>query len=273
MRSLPTMQSMAREDVAAAITTEVLTPEQTDDAQSDGIPPRDDQPGALRGGVTLTLQTRQAHRLVKGRAATAETPAIIGLLGFASLLRPIWHGARADDPYADWWLIKVHQTLELAHQGLDTACERLTQRTRDNDAIAVDGAMSTKPIRVALQFSNPYAFRGARVVARYDDLARMALTARHVGLMTGRDAEELLHHGGRLARRAFLGPVGYRLTGVTRADVTWQNETALRAREAMGEVPADVQSRASRAPYAPDPSPLVNVADRLALQSLSGEHR
>ena len=23
----------------------------------------------------------------------------------------IWHGARADDPYADWWLVKIHDAL------------------------------------------------------------------------------------------------------------------------------------------------------------------
>jgi hypothetical protein len=55
----------------------------------------------------LTLQTRYAGRLVKGRQGAADRPPITGLLGFANLLRAIWHGARADDPYADWWLVKV----------------------------------------------------------------------------------------------------------------------------------------------------------------------
>ena len=44
-------------------------------------------------------------------AASAEKPAIIGLLGFANLVRTIWHGARADDPYADWWLLQVHEAM------------------------------------------------------------------------------------------------------------------------------------------------------------------
>jgi hypothetical protein len=29
--------------------------------------------------------------------------------GFADRLRVIWQAARNDDPYADWWLIKVHE--------------------------------------------------------------------------------------------------------------------------------------------------------------------
>ena len=60
----------------------------------------------------LTLQTRQAQRLVKGRSYSADRPAIIGLIGFANLVRSVWHGARADDPYADWWMLKIHEALE-----------------------------------------------------------------------------------------------------------------------------------------------------------------
>ena len=66
-------------------------------AESGDRPARNEErPGVLRGGATLTLQTRQAQRLVKGRGYTAEKPAITGLIGFANLLRSIWHGARAD---------------------------------------------------------------------------------------------------------------------------------------------------------------------------------
>jgi hypothetical protein len=61
----------------------------------------DERPGVLCGGAVLTLQTRQAQRLVKGRGYSADKPAIIGLIGFANLVRSVWHGARADDPYAD----------------------------------------------------------------------------------------------------------------------------------------------------------------------------
>lgn len=63
------------------------------------LPAGEDQPGALRADVILTLETRQAQRMVKGRPGTVDKPAIMGLIGFANRLRVIWHGARADDPY------------------------------------------------------------------------------------------------------------------------------------------------------------------------------
>jgi hypothetical protein len=122
----------------------------------DGGPPIA-RPGALRGQAWLTLQTRHAGRLVKGRQGAADRPPITGLLGFANLLRAIWHGARADDPYADWWLVKVHQALDLASEELDRAKAALEERLAASDGMDVDTAASVKPTRVKLQFANPYA--------------------------------------------------------------------------------------------------------------------
>lgn len=210
-----------------------------------------DQPGVLRGTAWLTLQTRQAQRLVKGRSASADRPAIIGLLGFAHLLRPVWEGARTDDPYADWWLLKVHDALEQAHQAL--ADEQATQARHlaALDAIEVHPAQSTQPIRMPLQFSNPYAFRAARLVADYDTLVRNALTARHVGLVTRDEQERVLQLSGRRVRRAMVSPLGYRFLGLTRRDLEQATANAQRAREAMGELPAEVLNGTRRAPHAP----------------------
>lgn len=230
----------------------------------------DERPGVLRGGATLTLQTRQAQRLVKGRVYTAEKPAIIGLIGFANLLRSIWHGARADDPYADWWMLKVHDALELAQQQLVSVEQEIAARFEALGAIEVAPPASVKPARIALNFSNPYAFRGAQLVSRYDELVRVVLSARHVGLLTRGDAERALHLGGRQVRRALQSPVGYRMTGVTRVDVEQGTAKALQAREAMGEPPADVRRGERRAPYAPAPadSSTPTAAEHLNLRPL-----
>ena len=87
-----------------------------------------DGPGALRGEVWLTVQTHQAQRLVTGRRADEGKPAIIGLMGFAALIRPIWDGARADDPYADWWLVRIYEALAQAEEALrETQASVLTR--------------------------------------------------------------------------------------------------------------------------------------------------
>lgn len=209
------------------------------------------RPGVLRGGATLTLQTHQAQRLVKGRGYSAEKPAIIGLIGFANLLRSIWHGARADDPYADWWLLKVHAALEQAEQTIAACEQELTVQLATLDALEVVAPVSVKPVRVPLHFSNPYAFRAARLLGAYDSLARTALSVRHIGLMPRDEVERALHLGGRQVRRALQSAVGYRLLGVTRGELAHGTHQTAAASAAMGELPDDVLSGERRAPYAP----------------------
>ena len=211
----------------------------------------EDGPGVLRGGATLTLQTRQAQRLVKGRDYTAEKPAIMGLFGSANLLRTMWHGARADDPYADWWLLKVHEAQALGEHALVAAEQAVATRFQAMGSIDVTTPVSVTPVRIALNFNNPYAFRAARLVGLYDSLVRTLLSARHVGLLTREASERLLHVGGRQIRRALQSPVGYRYTGVTRLDVEQGTAKALQAKDVMGELPDDVRTAERRAPYAP----------------------
>lgn len=226
-----------------------------------------DRPGALRGVVTLTLETGQAQRLVKGRPGSADRPAIIGLIGFATLMRTIWHGARADDPYADWWLLRVHNALETADQQLQGALAAMQCALAATEAIQVTPGASVKPVRTPLRFSNPYAFRAARLLAVYDRLVRASLTARHIGLLTRNDTERRLAQYGREVRRALFSPVGYRQTGITRADVRQRTARVAQAAARMGEVPEDVLSGERRAPYAPTrPMPASPLTSHVRLQ-------
>lgn len=211
---------------------------QADQSESDT-----ESPGVLRGAARLTVHTHQALRLVKGRAGTTKKPAIIGLLGFARLLRPIWEGVRADDPYADCWILKVQEALDRAeHVLLDERME-LDRRVTQVSTIHIEPAASVKPFSMPLQFTNPYAFRGARLLADYDALVRGIRTAAHMGLSTRVDTERALHRLGRCLRRAFMSPIGYHGLGITRVDVETQTARALRACELMGQVPEDILTR------------------------------
>ena len=236
----------------ARLSTQELDPSRLaqTQVQSDQAPV-ESQPGALRGVITLTLETRQAQRMVKGRPGSQDKPAIIGLIGFANLLRAIWHGARTDDPYADWWLVRVHEALHQADQALQVQLETVESCLTTIEAISVAPGRSVRPVRTLLRFSNPYAYRGAQLVAKYDRLVRTVLTAQHIGVMVRDDAERLLASSARQLRHAFLSPVGYRLTGMTRAEWLQGTDKQLQTQASMGEVPAEILSGELRAPYAP----------------------
>ena len=210
-----------------------------------------DGPGVLRGQVWLTVQTRQAQRLIRGRNGSADKPAIIGLVGFADRLRVIWQAARSDDPYADWWLIKVHEALERIRNRVKTEQAALDARLEQLTALEVAVAESMKPYRIALQFANPYAYRGAQMIAEYDTFVRTLLTAHHVGLLSGSSTEGLLNTCARRIRGAFAVPQGYQFLGIDRESVRQGTANASRARQIMGEVPNDVLSGAQHAPLTP----------------------
>ena len=61
----------------------------------------------------MTLHTQDAYRMFIGRAADAaiKAPAIPGGRRFAAMLKAIWYLSANDNPYADWLLIRVYQSL------------------------------------------------------------------------------------------------------------------------------------------------------------------
>lgn len=234
------------------------------------------RPGVLRGGAVLTLQTAYAQRLVKGRAQSAGKPAIIGLLGFASQLRTLWHAARDDDPYADWWLLRIHDAFNQAADTISAMTECAARRIKSLGAIEVVLPVSTRPARIPLNFSNPYAFRAARLIAGFDTLACQLLSARHVGLLDRCETEAQLYQGGRITRRALQSPAGYRFLGLTRVDVISGTAKARRAVELMGPVPDAVREAIQRAPDAPvivrTPDPVTDALSLPGAGCAAGKH-
>jgi len=112
-------------------------------------------------------------------------------------------------------------------------------------------AESTKPYRIALQFANPYAYRGAQLIADYDTFVRTLLTAQHVGIVGGATTEGLLNGCARKIRGVLALPQGYRFLGVDRAALRQKTALAERARQAMGEIPQEILSGERKAALAP----------------------
>ncbi len=214
-------------------------------------------PGKLRGDVWLTVQTRHAQRLITGRPRSEQKPAITGLVGFADRLRVIWNAARADDPYADWWLLKIEHALEMAEIHLSVECHELDRLLRHESAFEVQVAASEKPYRLALCFASPHAYRGAQLVASFDATACHVLTLKHIGVLGCRHAESTLGGCASVVRRLFAIPQGYRVLGIDRAAIRAGNDAARAAAARMGELPKDVLAGENLALLAPRPRPPV----------------
>ena len=199
-----------------------------------------EKPGPLRGQVWLTLQTHQAQQLVRGRNRSVDKSPIIGLVGFADRLRLIWQAARDDDPYADWWLLKVQEATEEAGHLIQDRQQVLDALLHQVEALRIKIAESRKPYRLQLQFANPYAYRGANLLSAYDKLVCMALTTQHVGLLAPASCRQAHNDCARKLRALFTLPQGYRFLGLDREGVRQDAAQAKQAHQLMGQVPDEV---------------------------------
>lgn len=210
-------------------------------------------PGALRSETSLVLQTHHSQRLVHGRGGEDGKQQIVGLVQFAALTRSVWNGALADDPYAHWWLVRMHEAIEESAAELQTLHGHVSALLQAIPGLTVSVAQSVEPIRLLLTFTNPFGFRGAYLLARFDELVRLILTARHVALADRDTSARLLADGGRNVRRAYNSVLRYRFLGINGDDVRLMTARGKEAEALMGPLPAAVLNGSLRAPHAPDP--------------------
>jgi len=198
--------------------------------------------GALQGEVWLTVQTYQAQSLIRGRRSSESKPAIVGLIGFADRLKSLWQAVRFDDPYADWWLIKVEEAIAASRSQLQQVQEQLEALPTLHSGLEFAVAKSSQPQRVSLQFANPYAFRAAQMLAEFDQMLCAVMTFRHLGVDLPATLDEQVNASGRWVRRVFAVPQGYHSLGVCRDDLRQHTARAEKAHEQMGELPKEILS-------------------------------
>lgn len=222
-------------------------------------------PGRLRNFVEMTIQTRQAQRLIRGRPGKEGKPAIIGLYRYGAMTRIIWMAASRDDPYADWYLLQIEQALTESKDEITALRKSVENDMARVSAMKVGLAHSLEPAKIELTFSNPYGYMGAWLLADMDELVLATLTARHVGLMNRDESEEMLSLAGRALRRAFASAQGYRATAIKREDLRQGTRRATRAKQAMGDLPQPVLDGELRAEHAP-------AIDKLPQSNTTGGH-
>jgi integrating conjugative element protein (TIGR03761 family) len=210
-------------------------------------------PGALRSETSLVLQTHHSQRLVHGRGGEDGKQQIVGLVQYAALSRSVWNGALADDPYAHWWLVRMHEAIEESDAELQALHGHVSSLLQAIPGLSVAVAQSVEPVRLPLTFTNPFGFRGAYLLARFDELVRLILTARHVALADRDTSARLLADGGRHIRRAYNSVLRYRFLGINGDDIRLMTARGKEAEALMGSLPVPVLDGSLRAPHAPDP--------------------
>lgn len=208
--------------------------------------------GALRSAMQLTLHTHHASRIWFGRARTEARAGIIGLAGFVSIMTKMRRGAEQDDPYSDWWMIKVEEKLEETKKGLRVLREQVDQVLADVPAALTLGEnLNVQPVKMPLFVNAQLGFLAIYLLADYDEIARRLILAHHTALIDRRAMERWLDEGAHLLRSTFALAQQYRYSGCQRDDFAANNAAARAAREKYGELPQDVLEGTRRSRFAP----------------------
>jgi integrating conjugative element protein (TIGR03761 family) len=218
-------------------------------------------PGPLRSAAVLTLQTKEAQKLIIGRPldaidSTQQLPTkpqyVIGLQDFGRRMNRLWMAAQQDDPYADWYLWQIETALFAAKADVSAKTKELALLLESVQAIKIKTSQSTDPIDIEVNFSNPYGYMATYLVAEFDALACLALTAWHIGLLDRSPCSHLLNITGGTIRNAFGLTRHWHFTGVTRTAMRNDDTLAKQAKSRMGKLPQEILDREHRAKMAPE---------------------
>lgn len=208
--------------------------------------------GALRSAMSLTLHTHHASRIWHGRAATEVKPGIIGLNGFVAIMNKLRRGAEQDDPYSDWWMLRIEDKLSVAREQLQTLRQQVDQALAGvPPALSLGENLNVQPVRLPLFVSSQLGFMAVYLLADYDDLARRLILAHHTALIDRSTLERWLNEGAHALRSLFSLAQQYRYSGTQRDDFAANNAAARTAVEKYGELPQDVLEGTRRSRFAP----------------------
>jgi len=219
--------------------------------------------GSLRSAMSLTLHTHHASRIWHGRTASDGKPGIIGLNGFLAIMNKLKRGVEQDDPYSDWWMLRIEDKINDTRERLQTLKEQVDEALADVPAaLSLGENLNVQPIKLPLFVNAQLGFMAVYLLADYDDLARRLILAHHTALIDRSTLERWLNEGGHALRSLFSQAQQYRYSGACRDDFAANNAAARTAREKFGELPQDVLEGTRRSRFAP---PLNRRAQRQAL--------
>ena len=230
---------------------------------SKGVIPVQNKPGRMNGDVTITLHTLQAHQMFNGRKRNdAENkPGITGLIRFAGAMNKIWVAAAHNDPYADYILFDIEQSLTTASEFIADQSADMTNRLDklSQRGYRIDLRASSSPIDLPLRFAPEFTHKAALVLLDFDYMVRQALSLRHAAILSKRDWGYVSHTGRKLIRAAFEASLRFHTTNVTRDDIAANNPVAQKAQELYKfDIPKQILEGVVRAEVSPH-LPALNI--------------
>jgi len=208
--------------------------------------------GSLRSNMSLTLHTHHASRIWHGRAPSERQAAIVGLNGYIAAMNKMKRGSEQDDPYSDWWMLRIEDKLDQTKATLQILREQVEQVLINvPPALDLGENLNVQPVKLPLFINAQLGFAAVYLLAEYDDIARKLLLAHHAALIDRPTLDGWLNDGAHALRSLFALSQHYRYSGCTRDDFAANNAAARVALEKFGELPQEVLEGTRRSRFAP----------------------
>lgn len=210
-----------------------------------------EKPGPLRHEMQLSLNTFEAQLLFIGNSSKKS----IGLLRFSSVVSLLWEASSEDDPYADYYLWRVHQLIRALSDEMISFIneyELLISKNMKHPNLQVKSLSSAKPVTHSLWFKTPYGYLATGLIADLDCLLCLVLTAYRMGVLSSQSFKQLRDDCSSRITELFKLPLEWYPLGLTRIDVFNKTELGQEAERLMGVLPEGILTQEIRSFLAPD---------------------
>lgn len=227
-------------------------------ATNDKPAPKLEDPGTIVTEKTLTLHTKEALKIFKGRRADPENGIkdIPGLSIYGTMLRFIWSCAVSGDLYAQWWIQKLEINLkntEADYRKVQAELEEL--KTKLADRIDLSKSEATDPVLVNVSYATPYMYLIIYRLIDLDNLVATLITLRHIAIINPAQFEHYRKNIAGSMQTILQALRRFKQTGVILEDVQDGNARYQKAVSEHGDLPADIKS----GKYVPEHMPRKSV--------------
>jgi integrating conjugative element protein (TIGR03761 family) len=207
-------------------------------------------PGPLLSSVILSLHTMDAQMLFMGYNQESS----IGLLRFSGVMSQLWKAASKDDPYADYYLLKVYDGIIKLRNELNELIkekEALLSSFTHSEHLHVPIFASKTPVTKTLWFNTPYGYLATALIAGFDRLMQLMLTLERIGVLVHQSHHALKIEWTMKIGRVFKFVLKWEDLDLTRSKMKGNNDLTQQAIQKMGKIPEDVMSKKIRSPFSP----------------------
>lgn len=194
----------------------------------------------LKQSVTVSFHTKYAINLIEGskNRGPQKKHHITGLLSFASKLKIVKKDGELNNPYANYYLtkaIKLHSEALLKVSEISKYCsDEIASYEEIGFSIIV--ATNNNPTEKTFTFSVPLCYKIVLLLVEYDLCVRQLQSLFQTGFLTEEDFEKKINSMGQAMRRLFHSAEKYTSVPVTISDIQVNNERAIVAKKAMGDL-------------------------------------